>query len=56
MLEGLPLLKELDCSCNSHLTGYLSSLSLLKDTLEKVILLGCQRVEGNFMDLADFQV
>ena len=27
---------------------------MLKDTLEKVNLYGCDNVEGNFMDLADF--
>ena len=54
MLSGLPSLKELDCSSNPRLTGNISSLRVLKDTLEKVALKGCSNVEGNFMDLADF--
>jgi hypothetical protein len=36
------------------LTGNISSLRLLKDTLEKVIIDDCNRVEGNFMDLTEF--
>jgi hypothetical protein len=54
MLEGLPMLKELDCTHLISLTGNLSSLRVLKDTLENLDLFGCERVEGNFMDLADF--
>ncbi len=54
MLAGFPLLKELDCRSNFRLTGNISSFRVLKDTLEKVIFHGCENVEGNFMDLADF--
>ena len=54
MLEGLPLLKELDCDDNPRLSGNLNSLRVLKDTLEKVIFGDCPNVEGNIMDLADF--
>ena len=54
MFAGLPLLKELYCANNSSLTGRISSLRVLKDTLEKVSIIGCKNVEGNFMDLADF--
>jgi len=57
MLEGLPSLKELDCcnwSCNPHVIGNLSSLRVLRDTLVKVKIIDCLRVEGNFMALADF--
>jgi hypothetical protein len=54
MLAGLPLLKELVCIGNDGLTGNISSLRVLKDTLEKVYLMCCDNVEGNFMDLADF--
>ncbi len=54
MLAGLPSLKELNCEDNQNLTGNINSLRLLKDTLEKVTLQDCPRVEGNFMDLADF--
>jgi hypothetical protein len=54
MLARLPMLKELECCTNSKLTGNISSLRVLKDTLEKVTLAGCFNVEGNFMDLADF--
>ena len=53
MLAGMPLLKELDCDYG-ELTGNVSSLRVLKDTLEKVVILSCQHVEGDFMDLADF--
>ncbi len=54
MLAGLPLLKELVCINNDHLTGNVNSLRVIKDTLEKVEIGGCPRVEGNFMDLADY--
>ena len=54
MLAGLPLLKELTCRRNVRLTGNINSLRVLKDTLEKVEILHSSRVEGNFMDLADF--
>jgi hypothetical protein len=54
MLAGMPLLKELDCYNNYGMTGNINSLRVLKDTLEKVALDDCTRVEGNFMDLADF--
>jgi hypothetical protein len=60
MLAGLPVLKELDCFNNQRcvhnncVTGNISSLRVLKGTLEMVIIRGCQNVEGNFMDLADF--
>jgi hypothetical protein len=60
MLSGFPLLKELECGSNGLsginkcLTGNINSLRVLKDTLEKVSIIGCENVEGNFMDLADF--
>jgi hypothetical protein len=54
MLAGFSLLKELICIGNERLTGNISSLKVLKDTLEKVNIGGCPNVEGNFMDLADF--
>jgi len=54
MLSGLPSLKVLNCTINLHLTGNLSSLRVLKDTLEKVKIWLCDHVGGNFMDLADF--
>ena len=54
MLAGLPLLKELHCQSNERLTGNISSLRVLKDTLEKVEMRHCFRVKGNFMDMADF--
>jgi hypothetical protein len=53
MLAGMPLLKELYC-VDSHLTGNISCLRVLKGSLEKVEIPGCHNVEGNFMDLADF--
>ena len=54
MLAGLPLLQELECICNKRLTGNINKLRVLKDTLEKVTIKDCARVEGNFMDLAEF--
>jgi len=54
MLAGLPLLKELSCFDNDSVTGNLKSLRVLKDTIEKVEIIYCQNVEGNFMELADF--
>jgi hypothetical protein len=54
MLAGMPMLKELVCINNDHLTGNVNSLRVIKNTLEKVEIGGCQYVEGNFMDLADF--
>ncbi len=55
MLAAFPLLKELDCCDNEiYMTGNISSLRVLKDTLEKVVINCCPRIEGNLMDLADF--
>ncbi len=54
MLAGLPALKELRCVLNCCLTGNISSLRVLKDTLKKVSISHSDNVEGNFMDLADF--
>jgi hypothetical protein len=54
MLAGMPMLKELECQYNYYLTGNISSLRVLKDTLEKVIIDDSYNVRGNFMDLADF--
>uniref|UniRef100_A0A7S1CVQ5 F-box domain-containing protein n=1 Tax=Skeletonema marinoi TaxID=267567 RepID=A0A7S1CVQ5_9STRA len=54
VLGGFPLLKEFDCTRSEVLTGNISSLRVLKDTLERVTLQFCPQVEGNFMDLADF--
>ncbi len=54
MLGGFPLLKEFHSDSNYGLTGNISNLRVLKGTLEKVNIDRCPRVEGNFMDLADF--
>ena len=54
MLAGLPSLKELHCVENRYLSGNISSLRVLKQTLEKVEIFCSELVEGNFMDLADF--
>jgi hypothetical protein len=54
MVAGLPLLKELFCHTSRLLTGNINSLRVLKDTLAKVSICNCHRVDGNFMDLADF--
>jgi len=60
MLRGFPLLKGLELNgtrignVNSRLTGNISSLQVLKETIEKVRIFGRHRVEGDLMDLADF--
>jgi hypothetical protein len=55
VLAGFPVLRELSCIYNNFVvTGNISSLRVLKGTLEKVNLQGCDNVEGDFMDLADF--
>ena len=54
MLAGFPKLKVLECEYNYSLTGSINNLGALKDTLVKVKIYNCPRVEGNFMDLADF--
>ncbi len=54
MLSGFPILKEFHSDYNYRLTGNIRSLRVLKDTLEKVTIKSCARVEGNIMDLADF--
>jgi hypothetical protein len=63
ILSGMPLLKELVCTKNFGLTGNINSLRVLKETLEKVIIIQPLKVrntssigivEGNLMDLADF--
>ena len=53
MLAGMSLLKELECLHNHCLTGNISSLRLLKDSLEKVLTRNCKNIEGSLMDLAD---
>jgi hypothetical protein len=52
MLAGFPVLRELDCINNFMVSGNISSLRVLKDTLERVRI--GHGVKGNFMDLADF--
>ena len=54
MLVGFPLLRELKCCLNHKLHGDISSLRVLKDTLEKVEICWCENVKGDIMDLADF--
>mmetsp|Transcript_5847 Transcript_5847/g.8467 ORF Transcript_5847/g.8467 Transcript_5847/m.8467 type:complete len:365 (-) Transcript_5847:152-1246(-) len=55
MLAGSPLLKELSIQYSHSLAGNISSLRVLKDTIEKVVIKGSSiDGEGNFMDLADF--
>ena len=54
VLAGFPLLKEFHCEHNARMTGNIYSLRALKDTLEKVIMIHCPQIDGNFMDLADF--
>eukprot|EP00985_Skeletonema_marinoi_P005931 scaffold2572_cov75-Skeletonema_marinoi.AAC.19 len=52
-LTGLPSLKELTAVSNASLKGNIKSMSVLKDTLEKVYIRHC-KIEGDFMDLAAF--
>mmetsp|Transcript_30519 Transcript_30519/g.61249 ORF Transcript_30519/g.61249 Transcript_30519/m.61249 type:complete len:433 (-) Transcript_30519:282-1580(-) len=54
VLAGFPLLKEFHCTRSQLLTGNIYSLRVRKDTLERVTIESCPKVEGNFMDLADF--
>jgi len=55
VLAGFPLLKELNCSANQGgMTGNIQSLRVLKDTLEKVVIVTCPQVGGNFMEFANF--
>ena len=55
LLAGLPCLKEFECDSNALVTGSLKSLSVCKDTLERITL-GDGEVpfSGELMDLADF--
>ena len=54
VLAGFPFLKEFHCTRSHLLTGNISSLRVLKDTLERLTIAACTQVEGNFVDLADF--
>ena len=64
VLQGMPLLRELYCNGNRHLSGNTKSLRVLKGTLEKVVITNCgvncflfdvpETFEGDFMELADF--
>ena len=56
MVAGTPRLRKLtvDHSLNDDITGNLSSLSVLKNTLMHLRLSGCHNVEGSFSDLRDF--
>jgi hypothetical protein len=54
MLSGFPSLRELDVECNRSLRGNIGSLNVLKNSLEKVKIIDCNNVEGNFMDLLTF--
>eukprot|EP00985_Skeletonema_marinoi_P020645 scaffold12330_cov83-Skeletonema_marinoi.AAC.24 len=60
MLASFPLLRELQVGNSNALTGDLSSLRALRDTLEMVKIVGGGvlsldiHIRGNFMDLADF--
>ena len=51
MLASFPLLKELNLNCN--VSGNLSSLRMLKDSLEIIVIRG-RSVRGDYMGLADF--
>eukprot|EP00985_Skeletonema_marinoi_P000093 scaffold25_cov69-Skeletonema_marinoi.AAC.7 len=53
-LTGLPSLKELT-AVNASLKGSIKSLSVLKDTLEKVCIRNCE-IEGDFMTSLPFHV
>jgi len=51
-LTKLHCLKELNVDTSDSLTGNIKSLSVLKDTLEKVYIRNCE-IKGDFMDLAN---
>lgn len=54
MLERLTILKHLHVENNQYVTGNISSLRMLKDSLESLEISNCLNVVGNFMDIADF--
>ncbi len=54
MLERLTILKHLHVENNQYVTGNISSLRMLKGSLESLEISNCLNVVGNFMDIADF--
>jgi hypothetical protein len=54
LAAGMPLLKELFVFEGKNMTGKLSSLKILKDTLTRVDMIYCDHLEGDIIDLADF--
>jgi len=54
MLSSIPLLEEIEFSNCDELKGTLSSLDALKRTLQRIHIVGCKHVTGDFMALSDF--
>lgn len=54
MLQGLPQLEQLIAVRNTHLTGSLSNVQILRKSLMKLSLTSCHQVQGDLMDLRDF--
>ncbi len=55
MLSGLPMLQDLYVAHNHRLTGNIKSIRVLKKTLRKLTIASCWKVEGDLMELADFE-
>lgn len=54
MLKGLPKLEKLTAVRNTHLTGRLSSIKVLRQSLVELSLACCFKVGGDLMELRDF--
>jgi hypothetical protein len=54
VLKKLPKLAHLTAVRNTHLTGVLDSIRVLRKTLVKLSLVSCFKVRGDLMDLRDF--
>lgn len=54
MLSGLPVLEELLIWDNPRLTGDVKNLEIVKDTIRKIKLAGCEKVVGNLLYLSSF--
>jgi hypothetical protein len=55
MLSGMHLLEEIRLCCCEKLEGTLNSLRALKDTLHVIEICDCEHINGNFIDLSDFE-
>jgi hypothetical protein len=54
MIQGLPKLEQLIAVRNTHLTGRLSSIRVVRNSLKKLNLASCFKVGGDLMNLRDF--